>query len=258
MRRIFVSGQLLDVSGAGYETEGKFSHEAPALSRPSRSLCSCVPPLLLPTRRLARSETDERIIIKGDPTEGALVVAAAKAGLHKALLDSEFPRTDEIPFSSETKRMTTLHKTPAGVVAYSKGAPEIILDSCARQLIEDGETELKNTDRAEILYAAQEMAREALRVLVVAYKRDATLETAERDMTFIGLVGMIDPPRPEAKVAIEKCKQAGIKAVMITGDHPLTARAVATELGLLTQGRVVTGAELELTDDEEFQSEVEK
>ncbi len=184
-------------------------------------------------------------------------MAAAKAGFYKAELDGEFPRTNEIPFSSETKRMTTLHETPAGVVAYAKGAPEFILDSCTRQLTNNGEMELRGASKAEILHLAQEMASEALRVLAVAHKRDATLEDAERDMTFLGLVGMIDPPRPEAQEAVEKCKEAGIKVVMITGDHPLTARAVASELGILKSDCLLLGAELEIKDDEEFAREVE-
>jgi Ca2+-transporting ATPase len=205
-----------------------------------------------------RDDGDERWLIKGDPTEGALVVAAAKAGLDKAELEREFPRTAEIPFSSETKRMTTLHETPAGVVAYSKGAPEFILDSCTRQLTEAGEAELAKAGRAEIIHIAQEMASEALRVLAIAQKREATLEDAEREMTFLGLVGMIDPPRAEARAAVEECKEAGIKVVMITGDHPLTARAVAGELGILTSGRLLVGAELEGMDEEEFRREVEE
>jgi Ca2+-transporting ATPase len=147
------------------------------------------------------------------------------------------------------------------VTAYSKGAPEIILDSCARQLTETGgaagETPLDAAGKEKILDAAQQMASEALRVLAVASQSNATLETAERDMTFLGLVGMIDPPRPEAKAAIQTCEQAGIKPVMITGDHPITAQAVARELGLLKAGRVVTGAELEAMSEAEFEREVE-
>jgi Ca2+-transporting ATPase len=158
-----------------------------------------------------------------------------------------FPRIDEIPFTSESKRMTTFHQTPSSVVAYSKGAPEVVLLSCA----------LAATDRAAILETARQMAGDALRVLAVAMKPDAARETAECEMTFLGLVGMIDPPRPEAAAAVQKCKEAGIKVVMITGDHPLTAQAVARELGILTTGRVLTGAELEVLSDEAFDRQVE-
>jgi Ca2+-transporting ATPase len=195
--------------------------------------------------------------IKGDPTEGSLVVVAAKAGLQKESLDSAYPRAQEIPFTSETKRMTTLHKTKGGLTAYAKGAPEVILSSCEWQMIADGIAPLDETGREKILALAQEMADEALRVLAIASKPGAALETAETSMVFLGLAGMIDPPRPEAKAAIAVCEQAGIRPVMITGDHPNTARAVARELGLLRNGHVVTGAELEGMSDEQLLKEVE-
>jgi Ca2+-transporting ATPase len=153
--------------------------------------------------------------------------------------------------------MTTLHSIEKGQVAYAKGAPETILDSCSRQLSEQGEVALGDADRDAILETVQRMAGEALRVLAVATKADATLGDAERDMTFLGLVGMIDPPRPEAKSAVERCEQAGIRVVMITGDHPLTAQAVARELGLFKTGRAITGAELEDMSDEALERDVE-
>ncbi|MBD0371901.1 MAG: calcium-translocating P-type ATPase, SERCA-type [Pyrinomonadaceae bacterium] len=257
VRKIFVGGRMYEVSGAGYEPEGEFRLGGSRVeaAEPLRLLLTAA--ALSSDARLSRSRDDDnRATIKGDPTEGALVVAAAKAGLDKAELDEKFPRTGEIPFTSETKRMTTLHSTPDGVTAFSKGAPEIILNSCTRIWMEDGEAPLGREARAEILHVAQEMASAALRVLVVATKRNAALETAESDMTFLGLIGMIDPPRPEAKAAIRECFEAGVKVVMITGDHPLTAQAVARELGLLKDGRLVTGAELEVIDDEEFKSAV--
>jgi Ca2+-transporting ATPase len=187
-----------------------------------------------------------------------MVVAAAKAGLEKSDLDAQFPRTGEIPFTSETKRMTTLHAAPEGGIAYSKGAPETIVDSCERVVNESGRVALEAAGKEEILEAARRMAADALRVLAIAVKPEATMENAERDMIFLGLVGMIDPPRPEAKTAIEKCEQAGIKVVMITGDHPVTAQAVARELGILKSGRVVTGAELEAISDDALEAEVEQ
>ncbi|HLE27928.1 MAG TPA: cation-translocating P-type ATPase [Anaerolineales bacterium] len=256
-RRIFVAGQVLEVSGAGYEPHGHFSRNGSTFepSNPLKLLLRAA--TLASDAHIVHSEADGRWHVKGDPTEGALVVAAAKAGLHKADLDTQFPRVNEIPFTSETKRMTTLHTASEGAVAYSKGAPEIILDSCARQLTAEGEAALDAASREAILESARQMASEALRVLAVASKAGGTLETAEHDMTFLGLVGMIDPPRPEAKAAIQTCEQAGIKAVMITGDHPLTAQAVARELGLLKNGRVVTGAELEAMSEAEFEREVE-
>ena len=256
-RKIFVAGHMIEVSGAGYEPRGRFLRGGLAVE-PSDSM-----KLLLRAASLAsdahivHNETDGRWHVKGDPTEAALVVAAAKAGLNKVSLESQFPRVNEIPFTSETKRMTTLHTGQGGMIAYSKGAPEIILDSCARQLTADGEISLDCESREMIMEMARQMAGEALRVLAVSSKAGVTLENAEHEMTFLGLVGMIDPPRPEVKAAIQTCEHAGIKPVMITGDHPLTAQAVGCELGLLKTGRVVTGAELEAMGEEEFECEVE-
>ena len=256
-RRLFVAGQMMEISGAGYEPRGQFSRDGLTVEPPHSVKLLLQAAALASDAHVTRSESDGRWDVKGDPTEGALVVAAAKAGLGKADLDAQFPRVNEIPFTSETKRMTTLHAGQEGVVAYSKGAPEVILDSSARQLTEKGEAALDARSREKILETARQMAGEALRVLAVAAKSGATLQDAEREMTFLGLVGMIDPPRPEAKTAIQTCEQAGIKAVMITGDHPLTAQAVARELGLLKTGRVVTGAELEAMSEAEFEREVE-
>lgn len=255
-RKIYVAEQIYTVSGAGYEPHGEYSLNGGVVA----SLPEPVKDLL----RGAALASDAHIIhheqrwdVKGDPTEGALVVAAAKAGLKKPDLDTLFPRINEIPFTSETKRMTTLHHAGEGTIAYSKGAPEIILDSCTHHLTTTGEAPLDPASREQILETARSMASEALRVLAIAQRTGASIETAEHDMTFLGLMGMIDPPRPEAKSAIQTCEQAGIKVVMITGDHPVTAQAVARELGLLKNGRVVTGAELEAMDEETFAKEVE-
>jgi Ca2+-transporting ATPase len=250
--KIFVAGQLLEVPGAGYE-----------FSRSRQNLVLFEPLMLLLRAAALASDAhitfdgSDRWQVRGDPTEGALIIAAAKAGMNKSEMDAEFPRVDEIPFTSETKRMTTLHETPAGVNAYSKGAPEVILDSCTRQRTDTGEASLDEAGRVKILEVAQQMAGEALRVLAIAGRRNATIENAERGMTFIGLVGLIDPPRPEALAAIRKCEQAGVRVVMITGDHPLTARAVARKLGMLKSGRVAIGAEVEAMGEDEFNSAVE-
>ncbi|MEK7324861.1 MAG: HAD-IC family P-type ATPase, partial [Chloroflexota bacterium] len=262
-RKIFVAGRVIEVSGAGYEPHGAFSSDGTTVE-PSAPLMALLRAAALASdARLTRADGHHDLPswagwhIKGDPTEGALVVAAAKAGLHKADLDAQFPRVGEIPFTSETKRMTTLHQSADGALAYAKGAPEIILDSCARHWTEAGEVALDDESREQILAAARQMASEALRVLAVAAKPHAAIETAESEMTFLGLVGMIDPPRPEAKAAIQTCEEAGIRPVMITGDHPLTAQAVARELGMLKAGRVVIGAELEAMSEAEFEREVE-
>jgi len=256
-RKIFVAGEILEISGAGYEPHGRFSLDDTPVE-PSHLLQRLLKAAALASdTHIVFNETDQRWHIKGDPTEGALVVAAAKAGLEKIDLDNRFPRVNEIPFTSETKRMTTLHTDNQGVIAYSKGAPEIILKSCTQYLSKDGETALTPGIKNTIIEAGRGMANQALRVLAIAEKKDAAIETAEHDMTFLGMVGMIDPPRPEVMDAIRTCKLAGIKVVMITGDHPLTAQATARELGILKNGRVVTGAELEAMTDEEFDNEVE-
>ncbi|HEY5837813.1 MAG TPA: cation-translocating P-type ATPase [Pyrinomonadaceae bacterium] len=256
MRKCYVGTQMFEVSGTGYEPKGSFSLNGETVE-PGESLTLLLRAAALASdARLERTEQD-KWEVKGDPTEGALVVAAAKAGLDKAELERAFPREHEIPFSSETKRMTTLHSSSNGPIAYSKGAPEFILDSSVRQLTGAGEIELSKANRAEIIHTAQEMASEALRVLAIAYKPGAGIEDAEREMTFLGLVGMIDPPRAEARAAVKECKEAGIKVVMITGDHPLTASAVASELGILNSGRLMIGAELDCIDEDKFRAEVE-
>ncbi|MBW7883016.1 MAG: cation-translocating P-type ATPase [Caldilineaceae bacterium] len=257
VREIFVGGQTVHISGAGYEPQGQFSLNGHTVEpdEPLRLLLKAA--ALASDAHVVQSKTDGRWHVKGDPTEGALVAAAAKAGLHKPDLEAQFPRVNEIPFTSETKRMTTLHHEAEHTTAYSKGAPEVILASCAWQITTKGAIALDAERRELILETARRMAGKALRVLAVATKPAATLETAEREMTFLGLLGMIDPPRPEAKTAIQTCEQAGIKPVMITGDHPVTAQAVARELGLLKAGCVVTGAELEAMSEAELEQKVE-
>jgi Ca2+-transporting ATPase len=255
-RRMFVSGRTLELSGTGYEPCGTL-FTGDAATDPAENVL-----LLLRAAALASDARVERSgsgkwEIKGDPTEGALVVAAAKAGFSKTDLDSKFPRIAEIPFTSETKRMTTLHKTGEGVTAYAKGAPEVIIQSCTRQLTETGERTLDGAARAEALDAARRLAEDALRVLAVSYKGNTSLKDAESNMTLLGLIGMIDPPRPEAKAAIAECAVAGIKVIMITGDHPLTAKAIAQELGLTSAGRLATGPDLEAMNDPELENAVE-
>jgi len=257
VRRLYTPERTLSISGSGYAPEGEFSLNGPAVEPSARETELLRAAALVSDAHLIRDDTHGAWHIKGDPTEGAMIVAAAKAGLQKDDLDLEFPRIGEIPFTSEAKRMTTLHRNANGQVAYAKGAPETILDSCSRQLTGQGEVALGDADRDAVLEAVQQMAGEALRVLAVARKPSANLGDAERGMTFLGLLGMIDPPRPEARAAVEQCKQAGIRVVMITGDHPLTAKAVARELGVFKAGRAVTGAELEDMSDEELERDIE-
>ncbi|HEX2110230.1 MAG TPA: cation-translocating P-type ATPase [Gaiellaceae bacterium] len=259
VRKVLVAGELLEVSGAGYEPEGEFSRDGSPVDPPREPLREALQAAVLASdAQLLPGETDREWQVRGDPTEGALLVAAVKAGLDHDELRARFPRVDEIPFTSESKRMTTLHETSDGVVAYAKGAPEVILAACTRQLTASGDAELHADARDALLETAQTFAGEALRVLAVARRAPATRTTAERELTFLALIGMIDPPRPEAKRAVETCRSAGVTPVMITGDHPLTATAIARELGILTDGRAVTGAELDAMDDAELEREVER
>ena len=261
VRKLYVAGQTFSVTGSGYSPTGHFSTNGGTPTEINTELKQLLSAATLASDaqlvQNGNKDGDNDWDIKGDPTEGALIVAAAKAGLKKEALEESYPRVQEIPFTSESKRMTTLHRTEKGLVAYTKGAPEIILENCDSILTESGVKKLDGITRQKVLDAAQGFAANALRVLAIASKPDAVLESAQLGMTFIGLAGMIDPPRPEAKEAIAVCESAGIRPVMITGDHPITAQAVARELGLLKNGRVVTGADLDDISDEQFKSEVE-
>lgn len=260
VREIFVAGKLFTVSGTGYEPAGAFidGDAAVEITGPMAALLRAAAlasdSSLSPEGPDAKNGAPGRAAwhIKGDPTEGALVVAAAKAGLEKSALEKIAPRIAEIPFTAERKRMTTVHATAEGTVAYSKGAPEIVVASCDRALEEQGVVALASAGREAILQAAGGMAGKALRTLAIAYKPAVAKEDCEDRMIFLGLMGMIDPPRPEAKGAIATCVEAGIKPVMITGDHPATAAAVARELGLLADGAIATGAQLDSMSDTEL------
>jgi Ca2+-transporting ATPase len=262
IRRIFVDDKLIDVTGVGYEPKGEFHIAGKVLNPEDEAALQT----LLQIGSLCNDTTlnqDGAVwSIKGDPTEGALVVTAAKAGLWQDELQIHFPRIGEIPFSSETKRMTTTHQTNQGEIAYSKGAPEVILSSCNRIFRNAGEKALTEEDRNNIIAVAHEMAGDALRVLGLAYKQlgkaTATSGDIEKNMVFVGLVGMIDPPREEVKEAVKTCDQAGIQSVMITGDHKLTAVAIAKELGILREGVALTGEEIDNLSDKKFDDLVEQ
>jgi Ca2+-transporting ATPase len=196
------------------------------------------------------AERDAQGEIVGDPTEVALWRAAAGAGFDKAALARRAPRLMEIPFDSDRKRMTTLHRDGSSVVAYTKGAPERVLQRCAAVLTDAGPLA---GDRSAALAIADAMAGDGLRVLAVAQRvwealpERADAETIERELTLIGLIGLRDPPRPEARQAVAVCRSAGITPVMITGDHPVTARAIAGELGMLEDDSdaILNGRDLE-------------
>ena len=198
----------------------------------------------------------------GDPTETALLIAAAKAGKVKAALDNLFPRVGEIPFDSKRKLMTTVHKLGGGRYRIiTKGAPDVLLPLCARFKHAGEEAPLTPHARRVLEQQNEEMASRALRVLGVAYRDVDFLPRSETgmetDLIFCGLVGMIDPPRPQAKEAVRQCRGAGIKPVMITGDHIVTAKAIAKELGILKEGdRAMTGAELDAISQEELARDI--
>jgi Ca2+-transporting ATPase len=205
--------------------------------------------------------------IAGDPTEGAFVVAAAKAGYWKGELGEEYPRVTEIPFDSERKRMTTFHPDPryGDYVAYMKGAPDVVLGLCGRALEDGMMRPMTEERRRNILDQNEALAANALRVLGVAFRPlkkvpdNPQPEDSEQDFTFIGLLGMIDPARPEVAPAIRTARKAGIETVMITGDYLNTALAIGKEIGLLREGeQALTGAQLDRIEDVEFEGIVEE
>jgi Ca2+-transporting ATPase len=259
VRRLFVGGRTVEVGGVGYAPEGDIGAPRgdPGLG------------LLLKGGVLASdavlAEEAGRWFVKGDPTEGALVVLAAKGGVRVAEARLECPRIEEFPFSSERKRMTTIHAMEDGRrLAFSKGAPEVLLERCASVLMGNAPVPLAADQRAKLSEVNAAMAGDALRVLGVAYKElpadgPCTEESAETGLTFLGLVGMMDPPRDEAIEAVRVCQDIHIKPVMITGDHRLTAVAVAREIGIHRDGdRVVTGDELAKMDEHALAAIVER
>ncbi len=198
----------------------------------------------------------------GDPTETALLVAAQAAGFSKAIQQEQFPRLAEIPFDSQRARMSTLHQAENEILVLVKGAPETLLPNCANQLSAQG---LQAIDLAQLHDEAEALAKQGLRVLAFAQRRlprvpdELDAESLETELSFLGFAGLIDPPRPEAAEAVAACKAAGIIPVMITGDHPATARAIARRLGMIDgDAKVLTGSQLARLSLQEFESEVER
>ncbi|HKP56872.1 MAG TPA: cation-translocating P-type ATPase [Polyangiales bacterium] len=201
-----------------------------------------------------------RVTVQGDPTEGALKVAAQKAGLDEAALEQRFQRLAEVPFTSERKLMSTLHsdaQQTERLVSLTKGAPDVLLDRCTHELVGEEIRPLDAARRAELLELNEELAAEALRTLGVgfrifpkaAFDLDEVDERVEAELVFLGLFGMIDPPREEAKAAVARARRAGIRPIMITGDHPVTAAVIAKELGIVDEGAALSGAELTIMKD---------
>ena len=215
-------------------------------------------------------EQDGRWVVQGDPTEGALIVAGRKAGLRSEQLDETLPRVGEVPFSSERKLMSTMHRDTGNeerVLVFVKGAPDVLLQRCTRELVGEEHRPLTAERRKAIAQANEGLAGEALRTLGVAVRvlpgstadrveSEGLDPNVETDLTFAGLIGMIDPPRPEARDAVGKARAAGIRPIMITGDHPATASVIARELGIGEDVAAVTGAELASQNDDELSATV--
>ncbi len=255
--RIFTGGKEYRVSGEGYEPQGEFFRDEEAVSSVLEN--EDLSELLRAGYLCNNAELIEekgQYHIKGDPTEGALVVSALKAGLEEGP-----PRLDEIPFDSEYRYMATLHQGEGQNIIYVKGAPEKVLEMCQDQLVEG---QAKQLEREELSAKVDEMSREALRSLAMAYKvvPEDYKEFGEDELdglTLLGVQGMFDPPREAAIEAVQKCKTAGIRSVMITGDYPLTAQAVARQIGIAgEEDRVLTGEELAQMSDKELYDVVEE
>jgi P-type Ca2+ transporter type 2C len=259
VRKVLTRTGAVSLAGTGYSPEGA------VYERPGETLSEAVRLELeraLTVAGLANNamvqEDNGRWIVQGDPTEGALLVAARKAGLDPSQLESQFTRIGELPFSSERKLMSTVHREAERTFLFTKGAPDVLLSRCSHEFVASGTALLTEERRAEISGAIEELAREALRTLGVAYRIlngelqevSSAGDRVERDLVFAGLIGMIDPPREEAKQAVARAKEAGIRPIMITGDHPKTAEVIARELGIGGDGRAVTGTELERLSDE--------
>lgn len=260
--RIVLNGDQLDVTGAGYRLRGAFHSGNEAIDARENEHLMLALQIGALCNDAELEDTDGGIQVLGDPTEGALVVAAEKAGLDYDRLAEDYDRVGEELFDSETKRMVTVHRTPKGKsVAYVKGSPEALLDIAAYFMSHGQTRPITEEDRETILELNRDMAQDALRVLAVAYRElpdDYTSDDLTTDLTYVGLFGMIDPLREEVKAAIEQAHEAGIRTIMITGDQPVTAAVIARQLGLDRddQGRhyrTVHARELDDLDDDGFQ-----
>ena len=256
VRQLGTADSVVNVSGVGYDPIGEFLKGGVAV-QPAASVTELLRAAVLSSDARVLLDERGRWHVEGDPTEGALIVAAEKAGLDQAALNDQQPRRHEIAFTSERRRMTTLHDVGLGeMVAYSKGAVDVVLPDCSVVERDGREVVLSESDRAEVVALEREMASAGLRVLAVARKRQAHPQDAERKMSWLGLVGMMDPPRAEARAAVQTCWDAGITPVMITGDHPLTATAIAREIGLLDGRKVLSGQDLSILTDEDLARDV--
>ena len=266
VRTVVVASGRVDLTGTGYAPEGTVKQRGRPEGLDPKVQVEIRRALAVGDRanNAVLQESDGGWSVQGDPTEAALLVAARKAGLDPTQLDLRFKRIGEIPFSSDRKLMTTIHSDAeqAGTnLVFTKGAPDVLLSRCKYELRGEDSAPLDDGRRSEILRTTAELAGEALRTLGVAYRRFARIgevqdENAERDLVFAGLIGMIDPPREEAKDAVARAKAAGVRPVMITGDHPITAAVIARELGIISEGGALTGAEIERLSPERLAATV--
>ncbi len=250
VRSLYVDGAIVSVTGAGYEPAGELKSNGAAFDTGNAVFAQLVQiGSLCNDSHLVKKD---KWIITGDPTEGALVVLAAKAGLNSDELRGQIMRIAEDPFSSEKKRMTTYHSINNETFAYSKGAGEVMLGCSTQIMTSQGVIALTDEVRMDLQHTIRQFAEDSLRVIGVAYKKIGSFSKAqpEEGMTFVGFVGMIDPPRPEVFAAIGRCESAGIRPVMITGDHKITAVAIAREIGILKDGAAYSGEELESMSDD--------
>ena len=271
VRTVVTASGRADLTGIGYEPEGELTvDDQPVADEGLRDEVRKTLRAAHMANNARLVEEEGRWVVQGDPTEGALLVAARKVGLSDEELGERFPRVGEVPFSSERKLMSTAHddQRKERIMVFAKGAPDILLARCDHERFgaDDEVRPLTEERREAILAAVEELADEALRTLGVAYRtlsRDAVSgelkEDVEQEFVFLGVVGMIDPPRPEAANSVVEAKTAGIRPIMITGDHPRTAAAIAGELGISEVGaQAVTGAELQRMDDAALRLAVEE
>ncbi|MFA5337473.1 MAG: HAD-IC family P-type ATPase, partial [Candidatus Omnitrophota bacterium] len=265
VQAVFTANRLFKVTGIGYEPVGNFlsfEKEINPSQYPDLSKTLTLG-VLCNAATLTKKDTVYKIV--GDPTEGALLTCAAKAGILKEEKEKEFTFFDEIPFDSDRKKMTIIRNSADGKrFAFVKGAPDILLNNCASVEENSSVRALSDGDREKILNVNNDLANSAMRVLAVAYKEVSPLEkieadTIENNLIFAGLVAMIDPAREEVRRAMEECETAGIKTVMITGDHKNTAVAIAKDLGFFKEGSMaLTGEELDKLSEDEFRNKIEK
>ncbi len=260
VRRIWVNNEIIDVTGSGYDRKGYFYTDSKRIEMKKSAELQLLLKIGMLCNNANTDRQDGRTAIIGDPTEGALLISGEKAEFDADDLSRQYPRLGEIEFTSERKRMTTIHQMNDKKVALTKGAPDILLDYCDRIMI-NGKTERLTKERKnEVLRANELFAQQALRVIGFAYKSGLPTTTklaeVEQDMMFIGLQAMIDPARVEVKEAIKKCESASIRVVMITGDHKTTACAIASDIGI--EGEAITGEELDKLSSAELRQRIEK